>query len=316
MLSGLNRQAYTGRGGYELSPAGTLVYALGGDNAIGHMVRTAGQGLDTLPIGREAFLRFSVSPDGRRLAAVVEVLEGEQLRIYDLASGAHQVLWRGLAIGQPVWGPGGDEILIQARDSLFMGSPDAAGQPRALPWSTGEFEGFQWGADGRLIGADWGPGVALALGIDSQPITVDTLANDAGFVTASPDRRWLAYNSADLLQLWVEPLPRTGRRTQVAAGAMEDPQWLSPSEFVSTEYGRRTAFYRATVRPAGAAPVATNRHWFDAPLMIGTPGQSFALTPDGQVLYVQGAPQKDVPYLRVIPNWVERMKRAVDEANR
>jgi hypothetical protein len=33
-------------------------------------------------------------------------------------------------------------------------------------------------------------------------------------------------------------------------------------------------------------------------------------------VYVQGAPEVPVRYFRVIPNWVARMKRAVDEAKR
>ena len=45
-------------------------------------------------------------------------------------------------------------------------------------------------------------------------------------------------------------------------------------------------------------------------------GQSFTITPDGRVLYVQGAADKSARYLRVIPNWVEQMKAAVEEANR
>jgi len=316
MLSGLDRQAYSGEGTYEVSRSGTLVYAHGRDHAIGHMVRTDGVVLDTLPLGQEAFLRFSVSPDGQRLAAVVEVLDGEQLRVYDLATGRHQVLLSGLDIRQPVWSPGGDEILIQAEDSLFIGSPEASARPRALPWVNSEFEGFQWFPDGRVVGVRWGPGVALALQIDAQPITVDTIASDASFTTVAPDGQWVAYNSADILELWVEPLPRTGRRTQVAAGSMEDAQWLSPNEFVYTYYSGVNAFHRVTVRPGGGAPTVVDRRWFEAPLMIGTAGQSFALTPAGQVLYVQGSAQKAVPYLRVIPDWVERMKLAVDEANR
>ena len=36
-------------------------------------------------------------------------------------------------------------------------------------------------------------------------------------------------------------------------------------------------------------------------------------TTDGRVVYLQGAPDVPVRYLRVIPNWVKRMKRAVDE---
>ena len=31
-------------------------------------------------------------------------------------------------------------------------------------------------------------------------------------------------------------------------------------------------------------------------------------------MYVRGSPERAVQYLRVIPNWVTRMKRAVDEA--
>jgi serine/threonine-protein kinase len=316
MLSGLDRQPYTGEGRYTVSRAGTLVYVQGKDHTIGHLVSATDQSLDTLPIGRDAFLRYAVSPDGQRLAAVVETLEGEQLRVYDLATGRNLVLFRGLDIREPVWSPGGDEILIQAEDSLYVGAPDAAGRPQALPWSDAEFVGFQWLADGRVIGAAWGPGIAMAVHVDARPLAVDTLARDASFVTASPDGRWLAYNSANILTLWVEPLPGTGRRSQVASGTMEDPQWLSAGEFVFTSYGSPPAFHRATVRPGGGSPLVTARHWFDAPMMIGTPGQSFALTPAGRVIYLQGSGTPSAPYLRVIPHWVERMKRAVDEANR
>ncbi len=34
------------------------------------------------------------------------------------------------------------------------------------------------------------------------------------------------------------------------------------------------------------------------------------------MVYVQAPEQKAVTYLRVIPGWVEQMKRAVDKANR
>jgi len=34
------------------------------------------------------------------------------------------------------------------------------------------------------------------------------------------------------------------------------------------------------------------------------------------VVYVEGDEERPIPYLRVVPHWVEQMKRAVDEANR
>jgi hypothetical protein len=49
---------------------------------------------------------------------------------------------------------------------------------------------------------------------------------------------------------------------------------------------------------------------------MDTAGQSFTVTPDGHVVYVQGRVERGVPYLRVIPNWTTLMKQRVDEANR
>jgi hypothetical protein len=41
-----------------------------------------------------------------------------------------------------------------------------------------------------------------------------------------------------------------------------------------------------------------------------------AVTPDDEVIYLQTPDRIDVSYLRVVPGWVDEMKRAVDEANR
>ena len=48
--------------------------------------------------------------------------------------------------------------------------------------------------------------------------------------------------------------------------------------------------------------------------MSGT--DPYTLTHDGRVVYLRGAPERPVAYLRVVPDWVSKMKRAVDEANR
>jgi hypothetical protein len=40
------------------------------------------------------------------------------------------------------------------------------------------------------------------------------------------------------------------------------------------------------------------------------------LSTDGRVVYVEGAVEQPTSHLRVVPRWVDRMKRAVDDANR
>jgi len=71
MAAGIGLADFTGSGSYAISASGTLVYAERDNRAVGHLVHLTERGIDTLPVGREAFATFAHSPDGRRLAAVV-----------------------------------------------------------------------------------------------------------------------------------------------------------------------------------------------------------------------------------------------------
>src|SRR5690606_21803648 len=101
LITGVARRNYTGAGTYALSATGTLVYAQGENEALGYLVTADNAGLDTLDVGREPFLRWNLSPDGRQLAAVVEALDGDELRIYDLETGRNVVFARHPEIRQP-----------------------------------------------------------------------------------------------------------------------------------------------------------------------------------------------------------------------
>jgi hypothetical protein len=52
------------------------------------------------------------------------------------------------------------------------------------------------------------------------------------------------------------------------------------------------------------------------PRFADTPGWSLALTTSGELIYLQSPTENSGFYVRVIPGWVDRMKRAVDAANR
>lgn len=56
--------------------------------------------------------------------------------------------------------------------------------------------------------------------------------------------------------------------------------------------------------------------WADAPGFRDTNGPSFATAPGGGLISLQGVAARPASYLRVVPDWVAQMKRAVDEANR
>jgi hypothetical protein len=154
------------------------------------------------------------------------------------------------------------------------------------------------------------------MNLKAKPPTVDTIARGAAFPRLSPDKRWISYNSAGLDALWLQPFPSTGKRFQIATGYIEDSQWLSPTELTMTVWDPMPALDRIHLDLTGPTPIAQRRRWLALPEFITTAGQSYTLTRDGRVVYVRGSAERPVQYLRVIPNWVATMKRAVDDANR
>ena len=317
MAAGIGLADYTGNGSYAISASGTLVYAQRDNRAVGHLVHLTDRGIDTLPVGREAFATFAYSPDGSRLAAVVQGLDGMELRIYDLSSGRYRTWVRRAILVNPVWSPKGDQLLFGDTDSLFIGSPDRSDAPEFLLHLPGDFEMHRWLPDGRVFGRGYNPNLAIAFRIDRRPITIDTLVSNNGFAFPSADGRWLGYTDAAYTEAWVEPLPRDGRRFQVASGNLADPQWLSALELgVSMVDGGRTRIERVTIDPAANPPARNRGVWAEAPDFRETNGPSFAMAPGGGVIYLRGAADRPASYLRIVPHWVDRMKKAVDAANR
>ena len=97
---------------------------------------------------------------------------------------------------------------------------------------------------------------------------------------------------------------------------VEDPRWLSNSRLVYTEYSGIVSFYVVDVDPSADPPVGEPRFYYADPAFTTTSGRSYNITSDGGLVYVQGPTRRTGTYLRVIPDWVGQMKRAVDEANR
>jgi serine/threonine-protein kinase len=316
LVSSVHRRPYSGQGQFDLSATGTLVYAPGVNAGVGQLVRyRPGRGLDTLNAPQAAYLRFAMSGNGRWLAAVVEGVQSQELHVIDLSTGRTSVLLKGAFVGQPLWNPASNSVMVDLDNRVTVrGSASRSAAPDTV--FLGFFEPLRYMSDSTVFGVVGGSEVVGLLNLRTGSRQLDTLVREADFPDVSPDGRWMTYSSTDLSRVFISPVRDPSKRHQVAV-AQEDAQWLSPTQFVMKSYN--SGNYRlqlVTIDPNADPVVQSIRDWFSDSRLTETPGRSFAVTPDGGVLYLQGPARPAGAYLRVVPNWVTRMKRAVDEANR
>jgi hypothetical protein len=318
LQSGVRREG-VGDAQYDLSADGTLVYAPGADAALGRLVRLSRGGAPVaLPVDSAAFLRFDLSRDGRWLAAVVQASDGQELRIYDLRNGQRLTWLRAEVIRHALWTPSGDRLVIGVRDStrwsILFGTPGSGATPDTVFTSVGLFspDPIDVPAGNFALAQDFAAFVALRFDPATSRPRLDTAATDAMFASVSPDGRHFLSETSDERQVIVTSYPVARRRWQVASDGVE-PLWLSSTEVL---YRSGVAWYLARLNPVTGEPVGAATFWARDPRFSDTSGWSNRLSHDGGIIYLQGPEQVSAPYLRVVPNWVARMKVAVDGTNR
>ena len=323
MLTGVRRQPYSGAGQYSVSASGTLVYAEGVNGDVGRLVQWNEGGDPTpLPIEPAMFLRYDLAPDEQSIAAVVEQVDGQELRVYDLRTGLPQAWLRARFINGPCWVRGDGRLIVGTTDRVtqtwtILAGVRSAGSPSDTLFSGSGSNGYEmfscWSPD-QIIGANYGsqPHI-IRIDISGATPRLDTIVPVGMFGALSPDGRRLAYQPLGLRDVVVSPYPELDVLTQVAQYRYE-PQWVNASELVFWEEGG--TFYRTASDAVSNMRFATPILWHSDSRFSDTPGHSYKITRNGGLVYVQEPEQEPAAYLRVIPDWVDQMKRAVDEANR
>ncbi len=325
----VRRSGYSGVGQFDIAGNGTLTYIPGINADIGRLVRLTRDGRTiTLPVEAAAFLRFAPSPDGRRLATVAQGLQYQELKILDLEGRSQETLDTAFFIGAPVWSPDGRALAYRRSDdpdeeSLLLRQLDSPDRPISLLSNRPPrpLQVSSWIApDFLLVGSLSSKSGAVIVNPTRTPATIDSVGIAAYFVSISPDRRWIAYQSGGVTGVHLQPWPARNRHYLVDAEGTE-PRWASDSELVYLSNYRAAgviaaSIYRTRIDVNASAPVGSKELIARDPRFADTPGWSLAPTAGGEVIYLQSPSENLGFYLRVIPDWVKQMKRAVDAANR
>jgi hypothetical protein len=260
------------------------------------------------------------------MAVVAPGLEGNELRLYDLRDGQRFTWLKAELIRHALWSPDGEQMLLSVRDgrrwAILRGIPAPGTRPDTVV--AGEWTGASpdvhdvQGAHSAIaqtsttaIASNNAGSTTVRFDPSVTPVRFDTLLTGSRFTSVSPNGKLILFQSLEG-QVLISAFPATGRRRQVASAGVE-PLWLSPTTVL---YRSGVSWYSVQVSPDTGEPQGAPVFWGRDPRFSDTSGWSNRLSHDGGIIYLQGPDQTSVAYLRVIPNWVEQMKAAVDGAGR
>jgi Tol biopolymer transport system component len=238
---------------------------------------------------RVAFEMFNTPEPGEPQLTLIYVAELDKLD----KKKAMQVTVISRVNTSPVWSADGDWIALRAtgnaKDAIFWEKSDGWIQPKLLVDGAAPEGLYEGGA--RQMGlmtyltlkGDKDYGISM-LDIETKKATVlvDLPGSAQHSSEISPDGKWLAYVSDETsrAEVWIEPLPQTGKRFQLTKNGGNRPQW-SPdgSKLYFDQAGQ---IYQLNIT-AGAEPRASD------PVALPIKGfqqtelrRQYDLTPDGK----------------------------------
>lgn len=319
LLTGIRREG-AGEAQYDLSADGDLIYASGPDGTIGQLV-TLRRGGMPVPLRVDAgdIPRFDLSRDRRRVAVSAFTTTGMELRIYDLRDGQHYSQARAEVIRHPLWSPDGTDLILMARNGsmtqfrrLYPG--EARGEEVIFSKNLADLnlDLVDYHDPHLALAQDWRNSLVFRIDPSLPTVTLDTVLGGARFASLSPNAKLVSFQSREGSQVIVTTFPVPGRLHVLATQGVE-PIWLSPSEVL---YRTGFSWYLVRVDLRTGEPQGAPVLWGHDPRFNDTSGWSNRPSWDGGIIYMQGPAQTTSSYLRVIPNWVDQMKDAVDAANR
>ncbi len=301
-----------------MSATGTLAY-LTIDTAAAkvEVIDERGDVIFSLP-ETHRYLDAAPSPDGERIAVVIEEKDQDDIWLYGVTS---RLLTRLTQTGawNPVWTPDGKRIAFTSRAGALWMPADGNGPAEPVPgmsglgrvWSQqispdGKYAIIRtWERNSDAVGTPIVFAVPLAGGV---PIPLLQGAENPQTYSVSPNGRWIAYESRETgaHEVYISPFPAGPGKVQVSAGGGDSAFWSPDGRKVY--YRGRGAFYAATLDLSGAMPrVARSDVLFPNRDLDGNRIGSYAVHPNGKyfvVTHPTGGPTR----LVIVTGWMTEVR--------
>jgi serine/threonine-protein kinase len=278
---------------------------------------------------RRGITRFSISPDGSRLALAVADGDDRDVWVLDRARGSFSRLTVDPVVdSQPVWSPDGTLIAFRSdRDGggVFVRRADAATDARRLTRAVRGFHiPYAFTPDGQQVifteFRDYTDQDIKHVSIDGTGEAALLAEPFAEMRPAlSPDGRWLLYQSDESgrAEVYLRPFPDVRRaRWPVSVGGGLAPAWRADGReiyFVSGGRLMALAFAGGPV-PRLGEPVPL----FEIGAGEGPVGPTYEVSKDGGRFLLLGRaasdPVADRPQVWVIQHWLTALERAAAAA--
>ena len=318
LVAGVRREG-VGSGQFDVARNGTLVFTPGDNGPLVSIVAMQ-KGKEAIPLPVEAnfFQRFDMTRNRRWLAGIVQGPQSQELKVYDLRNGQNFTWLRAGTFRHALWNPEGTKLIAFLRNEskayIVFGSPWSTVAPDTLVTYEAP-QPFEEPIDfvdaHTVLLYDTKTNISRVLDPAMRPAKTNPIDLQFRFAIVSPNRKLVAYQSIDS-RIMVTSFPPTPERTQIASTGVE-PMWLSDSEVL---FRSGISWYSARVNPVTGELTGTPTIWGVDPRFSDTAGWSNRPSYDGGIIYAQGPPQSSARFIRVIPNWVNQMKAAVDSVNR
>jgi serine/threonine-protein kinase len=332
-----NSDHVTGAGQFSVSPDGVLAYVAGRVPSYpdAQLVAVDRQGrVSLLPAPPRPYgFALRMSPDEEHLAVGLHDLTQRDIWLFALGRGTLTRLTPGGEAQSPRWSSDGERVVFNWRnggvEQLAWQRVDGSAPPEVLAEDAGGLSSRS--PDGRHLATVKDGDIWIAT-LDGANATLRPFTQTPRYEAwpeFSPDGHWLAYASDDWNgrpQVYVQPYPGPGPRTQVSVDGGFTPAWNPAGRelfFMTTSAhpappGQRHIMV-VDVRTGPALRLSVPRELFQfssRDLGFGCgPTRCYDVSRDGQRFFVQQherpAPPPPVTHIQLVQGWLEQVKARV-----